>query len=85
VAKSSLCRYLVYGENMQSQIQKQLEKQLAQHACYVLITCDSASSSGEMQVEMSYGGDALLAAYLLEGACAYIEEEVENQKQESPF
>lgn len=48
---------------------KCLREELAKkHACYVLITCDESSDSGEMQVEMSYEGDATLAAYMLHGA-----------------
>jgi hypothetical protein len=38
------------------------------HLCYVLITCGEPSNEGEMQVEMSYGGDEVLAAYLIESA-----------------
>lgn len=74
---------------MQRQVQKQIEKQLARHACYVLVTCDSPSPSGEMRVEMSYQGDALLAAYLLEGASSVIEglvdSGVEQKIEDFPF
>ena len=42
---------------------------------YVLITCKSPSDDGKMQVEMSYDGDPVLAAYLMEGAQSYLEEE----------
>ena len=46
-----------------------LKDELAKkHACYVLITCDVPSDDGRMQVEMSYEGDAALAAYILHGA-----------------
>ncbi|MEI8365244.1 MAG: hypothetical protein WCF65_02390 [Parachlamydiaceae bacterium] len=45
------------------------------HACYVLITCDEPSDDGKMQVEMSYEGDATLAAYILQGAQFHISEE----------
>ncbi|MEI8124182.1 MAG: hypothetical protein WCG42_00320 [Parachlamydiaceae bacterium] len=44
------------------------------HACYVLITCDEPSDDGKMQVEMSYEGDATLAAYILQGAQLHMEE-----------
>lgn len=45
------------------------EKLAKKHACYVLITCDAAAGEdGKMQVEMSYEGDATLAAYMLHGA-----------------
>lgn len=38
------------------------------HAGYVLITCDQPSASGEMKVEMTYGGGADLANMLIDGA-----------------
>lgn len=38
------------------------------NACYVLITCADPTQDGEMQVEMSYGGDEVLAAYLIDNA-----------------
>lgn len=46
------------------------------NACYVLITCGTPSKDGKMQVEMSYEGDPLLAAYLVESAQNIID--VEN-------
>lgn len=45
------------------------------HACYVLITCDEPSDDGRMQVEMSYEGDATLAAYILQGAQFHLNEQ----------
>ncbi len=44
------------------------------HACYVLITCGEPSEDGKMQVEMTYEGDACLAAYLIESAQGFINE-----------
>jgi hypothetical protein len=41
-------------------------------ACYVLITCGEPSEDGKMQVEMTYEGDACLAAYLIESAQLFI-------------
>ena len=41
--------------------------------CYVLLTCAQAQGDGELQVEMSYEGDPILAAYLLEGAQGVID------------
>jgi len=38
------------------------------NSCYVLITCGEPSQDGKMEVEMSYGGDPVLAAYLVENA-----------------
>ncbi len=46
-----------------------VHKELAeQNACYVLITCGEPSIDGKMEVEMTYQGDASLAAYLIESA-----------------
>lgn len=44
------------------------ETLLKENACYVLITCGQPSEDGKMQVEMTYEGDASLAAYLIESA-----------------
>jgi hypothetical protein len=41
----------------------------------VLVTCKPACPEGKMQVEMSYDGDPVLAAYLMEGASEYLEQE----------
>ncbi len=58
--------------------EEQLKKTLAKnHVCYVLITCDEPSEDGQMQVEMTYEGDATVAAYLLQGAQSIIDEESE--------
>lgn len=59
--------------------QKHIKQKLAKkHACYVLITCDEPTENGEMQVQMSYEGDAALASYLLQGAQNIIEEGEED-------
>lgn len=42
-------------------------------SCYVLITCGKPSKDGEMQVQMTYQGDAALAAYLLQGAQSFFD------------
>jgi hypothetical protein len=66
---------------MQNKIDKEIKAKLARkHACYVLITCDSPTEDGRMQVEMSYEGDPVLAAYLLQGAQNILEEEQDNTK-----
>jgi len=44
-------------------------------SCYVLITCGEPTEDGQMQVEMTYQGDATLASYLLQGAQSYIDDE----------
>lgn len=64
------------SKNSRKHLQEVLTKDLA---CYVLITCGQPSEDGQMQVEMTYQGDAALAAYLLQGAqlCMSSEEEQE--------
>ncbi len=42
------------------------------NACYVLITCGEPEEDGKMHVEMTYEGDACLAAYLIESAQDFI-------------
>lgn len=49
---------------------------------YVLVTCRAADDSGKMQVDMSYEGDPVLAAYLMEGAQEYLEEEDTSSEME---
>ena len=43
-------------------------------ACYVLITCSEPTTDGKMEVEMTYEGDACLAAYLIESAHGIMDE-----------
>lgn len=65
---------------MKRSVQKS-SKEPKKHVCYVLITCDAPSEDGKMQVEMTYEGDATLAAYLLQGAQSFIDEqEFEEQR-----
>lgn len=65
---------------MKSIKQKRLRDRLSKknHACYVLITCDEPTDDGNMQVEMTYEGDAALAAYLLQGAQSIIDDKNEE-------
>lgn len=65
---------------MKRAVQKSIRDSLTKkHVCYVLITCDPPSEDGEMQVEMTYEGDATLAAYLLQGAKFFIDEQELDQ------
>jgi hypothetical protein len=60
---------------MKQCVRKRIKDTLAKnHACYVLLTCDEPTSDGNMQVEMTYEGDATLAAFLLQGAQNIIDE-----------
>ena len=38
------------------------------NSCYILLTCSDPSQDGNMQVDMAYEGDEVLASYLLENA-----------------
>jgi hypothetical protein len=64
------------GKVMRKDIDKHVKETLGKrHECYVLITCDSPKADGSMQVEMTYQGDAAIAAYLLEGAQSFMDEQ----------
>lgn len=64
---------------MKRRKQQPLQKILDQNPpYYVLITCTHPSQDGHMQVEMTYQGDALLAAYLLQEAQSFIDQEEDN-------
>jgi hypothetical protein len=54
-----------------------IKKALSENnTCYVLITCTEASKDGKMEVEMTYGGDPILAAYLVESAQNIIDTDI---------
>ena len=62
-------------ESPQLPIPTELKEFLSQNnECYVLITCGRPSKDGKMNVEMTYEGDACLAAYLLESAQEIIDD-----------
>jgi hypothetical protein len=55
----------------------EIKKALSENnTCYVLITCSEASKDGKMEVEMSYSGDPILAAYLVESAQTIIDTDI---------
>lgn len=61
---------------MKADFHKRVRKLLEKHfQGYVLITCKPATKDGHMQVEMSYEGDPVLAAYMMEGAQDYLDQE----------
>jgi hypothetical protein len=62
--------------DIHKRIRKLLEKDFEG---YVLVTCKPAGLDGKMQVEMSYEGDPVLAAYLMEGAQEYLDEEEDSE------
>ncbi len=62
-------------ENSRKHLQEALDKN---PSCYVLITCGQPSEDGQMQVEMTYHGDAALASYLLQGAQLFIDQDEQD-------
>ncbi len=64
------------NKSCRKHLQKALEKD---PSCYVLITCGQPSEDGEMQVEMTYQGDAALASYLIQGAQSFIDQDDEQE------
>ncbi len=48
------------------------------YACRVEIFCTHPGPNGEMDVEMRYEGDPVLAAYLVENAQNYVEDFAEG-------
>ena len=62
-----------------SKVPREIEKIMAKdNACYVLIACGQPSEDGKMQVEMTYEGDACLAAYLIESAQGIIDHQIDS-------
>lgn len=61
----------------------EFDKDFAAHyEGYVLITCRKPQFSGDMEIKMSYGGSALLAQMLVEGAHHALAESVEDEIKE---
>lgn len=56
-----------------------MRRRTSKNACTIHISCKEPSEDGKMQVEMSYEGDEVLAAYLLENAQSILS----NQSGES--
>gem|GEM_PF-1991423 len=66
---------LAAADSKKTQMSSKLKKFLTDNnECYVLITCKKPSSEGKMEVEMTYEGDACLAAYLIESAHGMMDE-----------
>ncbi len=59
-------------KNCRIHLQQVLDKN---PSCYVLISCGQPSENGQMQVEMTYQGDASLAAFLIQEAQFYMDAE----------
>ncbi len=52
----------------------------ADHLSYVLVTCKKSSRKGEMEVQMTYEGDPVLASYLVKGAQDQFEQDFLEQE-----
>jgi hypothetical protein len=57
------------------------EKLAKNNLCYVLVTCDTSTVDGNMQVRMSSQGDAALASLMLQGALEIIEDKDQEDGQ----
>ncbi len=47
-------------------------------ACYIVLSCGTPDADGNMDVKMTYDGDPVLAAYLLQNACIRLEDQLES-------
>lgn len=69
--------FLKRAPSTKSKVPQDVKKILAKdNACYVLIACGEPTEDGKMHVEMTYEGDACLAAYLIESAQGFIHDEI---------
>lgn len=69
MTKESMECLLAPSEPCYSRLPESIRKKLSKgNACFVVITCASPDKNGDMQVEMTYEGDADLAAFLIERA-----------------
>jgi hypothetical protein len=69
-------RNFMIRRNMSKHSRKHIQEVLDKNpSCYVLITCGEPAEDGQMQVEMTYQGDAMLASYLLQGAQLCMDQE----------
>ncbi len=62
---------------MENKVHKGLREALLESkTSYVLITCEEPQADGGMQVELSYQGDECLAAYLVDHAQAFLDDQI---------
>ncbi len=74
----------IQGVSMKQDKDTKIREALAKkYACYVLITCNEPGEDGDMQVEMTYEGDPTLAAYLLQGAQSFMDQQEEEFQEMS--
>ncbi len=64
-----------------AKVEKGFEKALSEEcACYVLITCTEPNADGNMEVEMNYEGDEILAAFLVENASQVFDDRINHRE-----
>ncbi len=56
-----------------------MRRRTKKNACTIHISCNEPSEDGQMQVEMTYEGDHVLAAFLLENAQSILSDQQENK------
>ena len=54
-----------------------------EYAGYVLIRCSKPDSTGNMNVDLSYGGDTALASYLVKGAQESLDQIIDQEIDEN--
>ena len=76
-----LKRMIKNGVTTPSVPAKEMQSQLSKdHLGYVLITCNPPTEKGKMEVELSFGGEENLAAYLVDSAQAYFDEKAQEDR-----
>lgn len=60
-------------KNLKSTTSSTCQETSDKEICYVLIKCKQPNEKGDMQVEMTYEGDPILASYLIETAQGMID------------
>lgn len=66
-------------ESNDTDLHEELSESLKAHAGYILITCGHPEKSGQMKVEMTYGGSKDLVNMLLDGAQELLDEAIEEE------
>lgn len=61
----------------EEEIKKTLERGCA---CYVLISCSEPDADGKMEVEMTYDGDEVVAAFLVENASQMFDDRFQHRE-----
>lgn len=58
-----------------------MRRRSKKNACTIHISCNEPNEDGKMHVEMTYEGDHVLAAYLLENAQSILDESSPEQSK----